>query len=761
MAAFGEVLAILTGIFYIALGTISFRSWKSERSATAFWAMCVFVSLALVSFGNFLIGAFENWNADLVIRSTVAVVVTLPYSVFNFAGSFAPFGRRLNRVALGSTLLVLTALLFVGELSASTGQATSGFATFSILFLVHWTAFSAIAIARLWRMGKQEPRIARRRMRMMSVAVGALAVAMLLAFGVKGELPSILVGILGTLSGITFYLGFAPPQFLRQSWRRGEQERLNHELQTLMKASSVQDVSDGLLPYAVSLVGARRVALVDLENNVLGTFGQLHTAAKEESSDIPAQSEGVPHRITVGEDVTLLVWTSPYTPYFGRAEFDLLETVASLANVALRRIGASAREENTLAALELANAELRMTNDRLNEEIVERQEAEIALHEARHEAELANRSKSEFLSRMSHELRTPLNSILGFGQLLQMDDLDEDTGDNVHQILKAGEHLLSLINEVLDISRIEAGSMTLSLEGVAVADAILEVIDLMGPLASERRVELSYDTATYDSTYVRADQQRLKQVLINLIGNAVKYNREDGRVHVSMDSGAPGILKLCVEDTGIGIRPELRDRLFTPFERLGSENGPVEGTGLGLALSKSLVELMGGSIGAESSPDGSTFWVELPTTEAPSSVEIERGSDTLTTPTLGSIRVLYIEDNLANLKLIERILSMRPGVSMIPAMQAAVGIELAREHSPDLILLDLHLPDMPGEEALQRLRSDRRTREIPIVVVSADATPGQIERLLGAGANDYLTKPLSVAHFLKVFDDALVIEEAS
>jgi PAS domain S-box-containing protein len=377
---------------------------------------------------------------------------------------------------------------------------------------------------------------------------------------------------------------------------------------------------------------------------------------------------------------------------------------------------------------------------------------------AREDAERANRAKSEFLSRMSHELRTPLNAILGFGQLLEMDGLEPQHQESVEQILKGGKHLLDLINEVLDIARIESGRMTLSLEPVMLADALSEAIGLIQPLASEQGIELKAEDARSADRYVRADRQRLKQVLLNLLSNAVKYNRSGGRVIVRCLEVQGEGLRVEVSDQGAGIPPEMMDRLFVPFERLGAEGTGVEGTGLGLALSKGLTEAMGGSLGMTSIPgQGSTFFVELPRAEGPGVTdEQEEAGGRLGAPAPdGSHTLLYIEDNLANLRLIERALDHRPGLILLSAMQGSLGLDLARQHQPDLILLDLHLPDMSGEEVLRHLQSDPKTRGIPVIVISADATPGQIRNLLVTGARAYLTKPIDVSRFFEAVDQAL------
>lgn len=396
--------------------------------------------------------------------------------------------------------------------------------------------------------------------------------------------------------------------------------------------------------------------------------------------------------------------------------------------------------------------ELSVVNVQLEQEIGERRRAEA-------EADRANQAKSEFLSRMSHELRTPLNSIIGFAQLLEFEDHGVRQREGVDHILKGGRHLLSLINEVLDIARIEAGKLSISPEPVLVADIVRTAVDLIRPQAAGRSIEI-VETAPSDR-YVIADRQRLQQVLLNLLSNAVKYNRESGTVSIACDDGPPGWLRFTVTDTGHGIEPKMLDRLFRPFDRLGAEQTAVEGTGLGLVLSQRLVEAMGGTITAESTVgEGTAFTVELQRANAS-----EPQGGALSSDPREEVRgdvvgtVLYIEDNLSNLRLVERILARRPGVTLLSAMQGRRGVELARDHRPSLIILDLHLPDVPGTEVLTRLLADPTTKTIPVVILSADATPSQISRLLERGARAYLTKPLDVKQFLAVVDDILRILE--
>ena len=372
----------------------------------------------------------------------------------------------------------------------------------------------------------------------------------------------------------------------------------------------------------------------------------------------------------------------------------------------------------------------------------------------------ASRAKSEFLSRMSHELRTPLNAILGFAQLLEMDHLTSEQHESVEQILKAGRHLLDLINEVLDIARIEAGRLTVSIESVSVKEVIQEGLDLVAPLAVARQIQLKVEATGFSDRFIFVDRQRLKQVLLNLLSNAVKYNRPGGAVTLSYAEVEGGRLRINVSDTGPGIPPDRLGQLFTPFERLGADQTGIEGTGLGLALSKRLVEAMRGTLGVDSTVGrGSTFWMEFPLSveERPAeqlAAEGPRPAE-VATAARGTFTVLYIEDNLSNLELIQRLLSRRPEIKLLSAMQGRLGLDLAREHRPDLILLDVHLPDVPGMEMLRLLREDPKTRHIAVVVVSADALSTQIKRMVDAGARAYLTKPLEVRKFLDVVDEVL------
>jgi PAS domain S-box-containing protein len=407
----------------------------------------------------------------------------------------------------------------------------------------------------------------------------------------------------------------------------------------------------------------------------------------------------------------------------------------------------------------------------ISRDVTERMQLEQSLRHASLGAERASAAKSEFLSRMSHELRTPLNAILGFAQLLEMDDLPGDQASSVDQIQVAGRHLLSLINEVLDISRIEAGRVSLSTEPVEVSEVLDEVTTLLAPVAETAGIELSVDVDGSRVLRVRADRQRLLQVLLNLGSNAVKYNTRGGSVAFRTGPGSDGRVRFEVRDTGPGIPHEQQDQLFVPFSRLGAERSAVEGTGVGLALSKQLVEVMGGVIGVDSFPGhGSTFWVELLAADhsVVGPVRVEKDTSTPPRPAARAARpangsapaggsgrgvvVLQIEDNPSNSALVEQVLAKRPGVRLVSAGEGRAGLELARQHRPDLVLLDLHLPDLPGDELLHRLKAVPELADTKVVVVSADATPSRIREMLDLGVEGYLTKPVDVEALLRLVD---------
>ncbi|MFW9266016.1 ATP-binding protein [Pseudomonas sp. NR3] len=384
---------------------------------------------------------------------------------------------------------------------------------------------------------------------------------------------------------------------------------------------------------------------------------------------------------------------------------------------------------------------------KITRDITDRRAAEIALRTAREEAESASRAKSEFLSRMSHELRTPLNSILGFAQLLDMDSIAGQR-PQVSHILRAGQHLLALINEVLDIARIEAGRLPLNIEPIGLPAVLHEALTLVSPMAADAGIHLAELASLPEGSGVLADRQRLVQVLLNLLSNAIKYNQPGGEVRIEVTAEAPHV-SIAISDTGRGIAPELLDQLFKPFERLGADP-QIEGTGLGLSLSKSLLEMMQGSLQVRSDPgQGCCFTLRLPGARVsgahlPPMVALEVARPR----TEFDGKVLCIEDNLSSLALIETLMQRRPGIQLLSSMQGQMGLDLARQHAPQLILLDVTLPDLDGLEVLRRLRQSPTTAYTPVLMITADASDLSHRALLDAGATAILTKPIHIQAFL-------------
>lgn len=379
---------------------------------------------------------------------------------------------------------------------------------------------------------------------------------------------------------------------------------------------------------------------------------------------------------------------------------------------------------------------------------------------AKDEAITANKAKSEFLSSMSHELRTPLNAIIGFGEILEMTVEDDSIKSSVTQITKAGDHLLSLINDILDLSSIEAGKLTLSIESVPLREVIVECLRLMLPLAEKRDIQIFSSEIQNSQHMLLADYIRLKQVFLNLLSNAIKYNNQGGKIVIASEAQAENKLRITISDTGKGISSESMQELFQEFNRLGAQTTNVEGTGIGLVITKRLVELMGGVIGVESKEGkGTSFWVEFKQAENNNIVDIEENSALLENeiqePVEDKKTILYIEDNPANLQLVSMIVEKFTSHELISAHDGWLGMELAELHKPDLILLDINLPEINGHEVLKKLKGKNKTKDITVIAVSANAMNKDIKQGKEAGFDDYITKPIVVKKFLEAIQKTL------
>ncbi|MCW9033073.1 MAG: PAS domain S-box protein [Rhodospirillales bacterium] len=386
-------------------------------------------------------------------------------------------------------------------------------------------------------------------------------------------------------------------------------------------------------------------------------------------------------------------------------------------------------------------------------DISRHKENEAALKAAKAEAEKANQAKSKFLSSMSHELRTPLNAILGFSQMMALnpdEPLTETQETCIDHITNGGEHLLQLVNQVLDLTKIEVGKMDISIEDINTRTILNECLSLIETIANSHHIEIVIGDGFQMVPWVRADQTRLKQSLLNLLSNAIKYNSKNGKLTLDCQETSHSALRISIADTGVGIPADQLNELFEPFNRLKAEGSKIEGTGIGLTITKQLIEMMGGQIGVQSEVGkGTTFWIDLPlstesnTSEHTTKKQIRKKSRPIQLPNLSG-KMLYVEDNPANLKLMEMIVRRIDSLTMVSAESAESGIEYAKDNPLDLIILDINLPGMDGFEALKKLQEIENTKNIPTIAMSANVMPEDIRKGLEAGFMDYISKPIEV-----------------
>jgi signal transduction histidine kinase/ActR/RegA family two-component response regulator len=721
--------AVSVGFLLLAVRALT-DLWLRRERRDAYLA-CAIGGLAVLA----LASQVELAYPPIAHLGGVVALVSLmasAYALLLFRGTFIPLSRG-AKIAAAVAVVGTTLANVVGPLFSGSNQFL--LAVESLAPIVVWLVCAAEPTVRFWMAARRRPAVQRSRLRALSVGYGSIVLILLLSVtgtaGTGSESGLAVVALMWTIAlGVLpfLYMAFWPPRWLRGRWRQAEEASFRGALQGLLLAETQERAAAAVVEWGMRLVGADAGALL-VDGRTIASAGlrpgEVDRLAADLESDPLAAAGALELRdeklylkllgLSGEGSAVLVLLQGDFTPIFGADEMDSLRQFGVPATAALER--------------------LKLISDLM----------------------LANSAKREFLSRMSHELRTPLNSVLGFSQLLAMELTDPKHSRQVGHINQAGAHLLALINDILDLSRIEAGQLSVSLEPVSIAISVRQAVDLISPLADKRGLTVEVDQDG-DQQFVLGDAGRLAQVLINLLSNAVKYNRESGRISVFCESPAAGRIRIHVADTGIGIEVEDQDLVFAPFGRVNAGRSAVEGTGIGLSLSKALAELMNGSVGFRSRPDeGSDFWIELPEAESPSkpsSHTAKPNAHPATTISKQGTLVLYIEDNRANVELVSVIVDRLDGVRLQAASTGEAALKLARGERPDIVFLDQHLPDMSGLEVLRRLRLDHATRRTPVVMISADVAPA-VEDGSFPGAQVFLTKPLDVTSIVSAIDQAM------